>query len=101
MKAKPSKKELWFSSSINDVRYCFVCGGSLKRRDVKGDHRERLVCGKCLHITYTNPKCVAGLIPVMPDGRVVLLKRKFEPAVGKWSNPAGYQELGETVAAAA
>ena len=41
------------------------------------------------------------MIPVMPDGRVVLLKRKIDPAKGRWSYPAGYQEMGETVREAA
>ena len=37
----------------------------------------------------------------MPDGRVVLIKRDIDPGRGKWSFPAGYVELGETVRDAA
>lgn len=68
---------------------------------VPNDGRKRLVCRVCFHITYLNPKSVAGLIPVLPDGRVVLLKRDIEPGKGKWSYPAGYQEVGESIETAA
>ena len=95
-KAKP-----WFTIDIAQIRHCFVCGGALAKRSVPLDTRKRLVCTACGHITYLNPKSVAGLIPVMPDGRIVLLQREVEPARGKWSYPAGYQELGETVRKAA
>jgi ADP-ribose pyrophosphatase YjhB (NUDIX family) len=91
----------WWSSDIADVRFCFVCGGKLVRRMLAHDTRKRLVCAKCHHITYMNPKPVAGLIPVMADGRIVLLQREIEPARGRWSYPAGFQELGETVQQAA
>lgn len=79
------------------IRHCFVCGGKLGKQYVKDEKRRRLVCKKCSHITYVNPKVVAGLIPVMPDGRMVLLRRGIEPAYGRWSYPAGHMELGETV----
>ena len=96
-----SRPKLWFSTTLADLRYCFVCGSGLEHRAIPQDKRKRLVCSSCLHITYTNPKTVAGFIPIMPDGRVALLQRDLDPARGKWSYPAGYQELGETVADAA
>lgn len=95
------KNELWFSTSVDDLQFCFVCGGALENRKIPADKKRRLVCVSCAHITYTNPKSVAGLIPIMSDGRVALLRRDLEPARGKWSYPAGYQELGETVPDAA
>ncbi len=91
----------WWSTDLKLIRFCFVCGGALRRRAVLSDNRRRLVCDACHHITYLNPKSVAGLIPVMPDGRLALLQRDIEPARGKWSYPAGYQEMGETVRNAA
>lgn len=92
---------LWWQAFQNRFRHCFVCGHSLGKKHVHAEGRRRLVCEDCGEITYINPKVVAGLIPVMPDGRVALLKRDIEPAKGKWSNPAGYMEMGETVADAA
>jgi ADP-ribose pyrophosphatase YjhB (NUDIX family) len=86
------RTEFWWTST---------CGGKLASTWVPRDQQKRLVCRICYHITYLNPKSVAGVIPVMPDGRVALLKRNIEPALGKWSYPAGYQEIGESVAEAA
>ncbi len=62
-----------------------------------GDTRERLVCGQCGHVDYQNPKVVAGAV-VSLDGRVLLCRRAIEPGRGRWTLPAGYLELGETVA---
>jgi 8-oxo-dGTP diphosphatase len=36
---------------------------------------------------------------IMQDGRVVLVKRRFEPLAGQWSLPGGRLELGETLEA--
>ena len=36
---------------------------------------------------------------VVHDGRVVLIKRRFEPLAGQWSLPGGTLELGETLTA--
>lgn len=36
---------------------------------------------------------------IVSDGRVVLIKRRFEPLAGQWSLPGGTLELGETLEA--
>ena len=92
---------LWWTSKQELIRHCFVCGEPLKKKLVPADKKKRLVCIDCGHITYLNPRVVAGFIPLTSDGRVALLRREIEPARGKWSYPAGYQEIGETVEAAA
>lgn len=51
-------------------------------------------------IHYQNPKVIAGCIPVWGD-RVLLCKRAIEPRLGFWTLPAGFMELGETLAEAA
>lgn len=91
----------WWTTKIESIKCCFVCGGRLKRGYVEVDRRHRLTCVDCRHITYINPKLVAGVIPVLPDGRIILLKRNMQPALGFWTYPAGYQEWGESVAEAA
>jgi ADP-ribose pyrophosphatase YjhB (NUDIX family) len=91
----------WWQEHFKSILHCYRCGKELIRRYVREERRWRHVCGACGQITYVNPKIVAGLIPVMPDGRIALLRRDIEPALGRWSYPAGYQELGETVADAA
>ena len=37
---------------------------------------------------------------IVDDGKVVLIKRKFEPLQGQWSLPGGGVEIGETLEAA-
>ena len=39
---------------------------------------------------------VGGVVFV--DGRVLLIKRRFEPLAGRWSLPGGALEVGETLA---
>lgn len=95
------RTDYWWSTDINDIEFCFACGNEVAWQRLPHDKHKRLVCGTCGHITYLNPKSVAGVIPVMPDGRIALLQREIDPARGKWSYPAGYQELGETVRSAA
>ena len=73
----------------------------MRKQYVKVEQSNRHVCFSCEQITYVNPKVVAGCIPMMPDGKVVLLKRDNEPGRGLWTFPTGFQEMGETVEAAA
>lgn len=61
---------------------------------------KRLWCTGCGFITYLNPYPVAGVI-VHRNGKVLLLKRGIAPAKGKWTFPAGFVELGETIPKAA
>lgn len=91
----------WWRAYFRSIRYCCTCGKKLEKRWIREERAQRHVCGACGRITYLNPKLVAGLIPVARDGRVVLLRRSIEPARGKWSYPAGFQEMGETVEEAA
>ena len=62
-----------------------------------GDTRQRAVCPQCQTIHYENPLNVVGTIPVLGEG-VLLCKRNIEPRKGKWTLPAGFMELGETLA---
>jgi ADP-ribose pyrophosphatase YjhB (NUDIX family) len=62
-----------------------------------GDTRERAVCNACHTIHYENPLNVVGTVPVWGN-QVLLCKRNIEPRLGKWTLPAGFMELNETVA---
>ncbi|MBI2835518.1 MAG: NUDIX hydrolase [Acidobacteria bacterium] len=45
------------------------------------------------------PRPIVGVgAVVVKEGRVVLIRRKFEPLAGQWSLPGGALELGETLA---
>jgi ADP-ribose pyrophosphatase YjhB (NUDIX family) len=67
----------------------------------KDEDRERQICDHCGFIDYVNPKIVAGSVVEAEDGRILMCKRAIEPRSGYWTLPAGYMELGESVADAA
>ena len=82
------------------MNFCGECGKPVGRTVPPGDNRERYVCAHCGTVHYQNPRVVAGCVPVH-DGKILLCKRAIEPRLGYWTVPAGFMELGETVAAAA
>jgi ADP-ribose pyrophosphatase YjhB (NUDIX family) len=77
-----------------DPRFCPACGRSVEARTLEEDHRPRLVCPEG-HVTWRNPRLVVGTLPV-GDGRVYLARRAIEPAVGLWTYPGGFLEVGES-----
>lgn len=83
-----------------EFSFCPVCAGRLQVAQPPTEDRPRLVCVRCGHIFYINPKVVSGTLPVA-DGRVWLLRRGIEPRLGFWTHPAGYQEWGESAEEAA
>ena len=78
-----------------NVRFCPMCGGALEMRIVAPDHNENKVCVKCGFVYFLGPKLVAGCI-VADGDRTLLLRRGFEPSLGKWTFPGGFVDLGET-----
>jgi ADP-ribose pyrophosphatase YjhB (NUDIX family) len=74
--------------------FCPGCGQALEERVLEPDHRPRLVC-PAGHVTWRNPRIVVGTLPVR-DGRVYLARRSIEPAVGLWTYPGGFLEVGES-----
>ena len=83
----------WLASMLN---HCSRCGGRLELGPVAGEERERLSCVDCGHIAYLNPRLVVTTIPVTDDGRVILIRRGFEPGRGLWAQPGGFLEIDET-----
>lgn len=79
------------------MNFCSNCGSDQLRHTIPdGDNRYRMVCGQCQVIHYSNPKIVAGCLPVFGD-RVLLARRAIKPCYGLWNIPSGYLENGETV----
>jgi len=76
-----------------NYQFCPQCGGHLHARFTEG--RERLVCEKCGFIFYQNPVPAVAVI-LQQNSQVLLVKRKFAPAAGDWSLPAGFIEWGES-----
>ncbi len=74
-------------------RYCPRCGTEMVKKRI--DHRERRVCPVCKFVYYRNPAPAAGVV-IEKDGKILLVKRKFEPYKGDWCLPAGFMEYDES-----
>jgi len=82
----------------HSIRHCRACGAPvIYRVPDDGDTRERAVCTACALVHYENPLLVLGTVPYLGE-RVLLCRRAIEPRLGKWTLPAGFMELGETMA---
>ncbi|MEX2122334.1 MAG: NUDIX hydrolase [Woeseia sp.] len=79
------------------MKYCTKCGSKVTGRVPQGDTRTRWICDSCSEIHYQNPKIVVGCVPEQ-DGRILLCRRAIEPRRGYWTVPAGFMELGESIA---
>jgi 8-oxo-dGTP diphosphatase len=78
--------------------YCPRCGTLMERRLV--DDRDREVCPACGFIFYRNPVPAVGVVVAL-EGKLVLVRRRYEPRAGCWALPAGFMELGESAEDAA
>ncbi|MDO5627329.1 MAG: NUDIX hydrolase [Mobilicoccus sp.] len=85
-----------------DIRYCRLCGTATQQRIPEMEDRPRAVCPGCGYVDYVNPVNVVGTIPVWDEGgpeeQILLCRRNIEPRHGYWTLPAGFLELGETIA---
>jgi ADP-ribose pyrophosphatase YjhB (NUDIX family) len=82
------------------LNFCPHCAAKLQIRIPAGDNMPRHICSACNTVLYENPKLVVGCVAEY-DGRILLCKRAIEPRLGYWTVPAGFMELGETLAQAA
>ncbi len=82
------------------MKFCTQCGQPVTVQVPAGDNRPRHVCTGCGQVHYQNPLMVVGCVPEY-DGAILLCRRAIEPRHGFWTVPAGFMELGETLAEAA
>ena len=82
--------------ALEEARFCPRCG-----RSADVEFPRLISCAHCGYGAYYNPKPVAAAIPTTADGRIVLLRRGFEPGKGLWTFPGGFVDLGESVEDAA
>lgn len=85
------------STPPHSIKHCKVCGGAVLYTLPADDNRERATCTVCHTVHYENPLNVVGTVPAWGD-QVLLCRRNIEPRFGFWTLPAGFMELGETVA---
>ena len=82
--------------ALAEAKYCPRCGNT-----AHVDYPRSITCPHCGYGAYYNPKPVAAAIPTTADGRIILLRRGFEPGKDLWTFPGGFVDLGETVEQAA
>jgi ADP-ribose pyrophosphatase YjhB (NUDIX family) len=82
------------------VKFCPLCGATMKPRMLTPENVKRKVCTRCGFVLFPGPKLVAGCF-VIDAGRVLLLRRGIQPAIGRWTFPGGYVDFGENSADAA
>ncbi len=82
------------------MNFCSQCGSTVRFDIPEDDTRPRHICNSCGVIHYSNPKVIAGCLPVYED-KVLLCKRAIEPRNGYWTLPAGFMENGESTRHAA
>jgi ADP-ribose pyrophosphatase YjhB (NUDIX family) len=85
--------------SPHRIKHCRVCGSTTQYRVPPDDNRERAICSNaaCGEIHYENPINVVGTVPAWGE-QVLLCRRNIEPRYGFWTLPAGFLELGESLA---
>ena len=81
-----------------DVNFCQRCGSKLIEKRVT--NKQRPVCPSCGYVAFLDPK-LAAIVLASTDGKLVLVRRAMQPAIGRWSYPGGYVDRGETVEDAA
>ncbi len=82
------------------MKFCSNCGNPVKHGPVPNEDRPRYFCNHCNTIHYENPNMIVGCLPRW-ENKVLLCKRSIEPRHGKWTLPAGFLEIGESVQAGA
>jgi ADP-ribose pyrophosphatase YjhB (NUDIX family) len=100
MPESANHQELQHNTGSQWAKYCPHCGSSLTERYLETEQHVRKICSGCGFIFYLNPKIVAGAVPLQ-DSKIWLVRRNIDPAMGSWTFPGGYVDLGETVPNAA
>jgi 8-oxo-dGTP diphosphatase len=81
-----------------EMNYCPCCGHTLVDKFLFG--RVRRKCPDCGFVFFRDPKVAAGVLAEQ-DGKVLLVKRLYDPHMGEWALPAGFVEIDEGPIAAA
>lgn len=79
-------------SAPRAVAWCCRCAAPMHTREMQG--KPRRVCTRCGFIHFVEAKVAVGVC-VVEQGRLLLVRRRFNPEKGKWSLPAGFLDSGE------
>ena len=78
---------------IEKFEYCPVCGS---RHFVENSPKSKK-CGSCGFELFMNPASAVVALITDAEGRVLVERRKLEPAKGTLDIPGGFADTGETV----
>jgi 8-oxo-dGTP pyrophosphatase MutT (NUDIX family) len=78
-------------------RFCPRCGSET----FIFDNEKRFHCQACDFVYYINAATAVAVIVRLPDDRIILTQRRFDPAAGKYDLPGGYVDLNERAEIAA
>lgn len=82
------------------INYCLKCGSAMKL--VKdNENKLRPQCSNCGWKYYKNPIPASACVIINQAQELLIIKRKFAPAVGEWALPSGYIEIDQDPAQAA
>jgi ADP-ribose pyrophosphatase YjhB (NUDIX family) len=78
------------------MNYCSRCGAPVTLKRLEPELRERMICTRCGCVHFENPKILVLCLAHCHD-RLLMCRRRHEPAAGKWLLPGGFVETGETL----
>jgi ADP-ribose pyrophosphatase YjhB (NUDIX family) len=84
---------------MTEAAFCLKCGTALRVTQYEDGHLHP-VCPNCGWAYFPDPK-VAAAVYLVQEGKVLLVRRVFDPHRGEWTLPAGFVNAGEEPAAAA
>lgn len=71
-------------------QFCPVCRGKFQTKE-----SNLLICSACGFQYFINPRPCTVAIISDNDGKILLVKRKYDPKKGYWDLPGGFMEQGE------
>ena len=77
-----------------ELNYCQRCGHALADKSI--EDKPRRYCPACGYVAFLDPK-VAAAVLALTNGKLVMVKRGVEPALGRWAFPSGFVDRGESV----
>ena len=81
------------TSRLSFFKFCPHCGSA---RFVDNDFKSRH-CLDCGFVYYLNPSAATAAFVVDGDGRMLVVRRKLDPAKGTLDLPGGFSDVGESL----
>ena len=78
---------------LHAFQYCPRCGAA----DFTVDDARSMRCGHCGFVYYLNPSASVACFIRDREGRLLVVRRRCEPAKGTLDLPGGFAELDETL----